>query len=289
MKPTLSAPSPSRSPGPSYPPHSEQLPTGVIRQGRYRARFVRTAGELDAVLRLRFEVFNLEMGEGLEESYETGRDEDPFDPACHHLLVEDGRNGNAVVGTYRMQTSEMAVSSGLGFYSDGEFQLDALPEAVLRDSVELGRACISREHRNRQVLFLLWKGLARYIAWNRKRYFFGCCSLTSQDGCEGYLALRRLADLGRLHPQLVVPPRPGFECVCDRPLPEGGEPYALPALFKTYLRYGSLVCGPPAIDREFQTIDFFVLFDLETLDPRSRALFFESDTAAEVHEAGEDG
>lgn len=288
MKPILSTPATGGHARPSYPPRPEQLPTGVIRQGRYRARFVRTRGELDAVLRLRFEVFNLEMGEGLAESYATGRDEDPFDAACHHLLVEDSRNGNAVVGTYRMQTSEMA-ASGAGFYSAAEFQLDALPEAVVRESVELGRACISREHRNRQVLFLLWKGLARYISWNRKRYFFGCCSLTSQDGCEGYLALRRLGDLGRLHPRLVVPPRPGLECRCDRPLPEGGEPYALPALFKTYLRYGSLVCGPPAIDREFQTIDFFVLFDLETLDARSRALFFDLDTDAAAPEPREDG
>ena len=48
----------------------------------------------------------------------------------------------------------------------------------------------------------------------------------------------------------------------------------LPPLFRTYLRYGAQVCGPPAIDREFKTIDFFVLLDIEDLDPRSRRLFF---------------
>ena len=55
-----------------------------------------------------------------------------------------------------------------------------------------------------------------------------------------------------------------------------GDPAAieLPSLFRTYLRYGTLVCGPPAIDREFKTIDFLVLLDSEALDPRSRALFF---------------
>ena len=43
----------------------------------------------------------------------------------------------------------------------------------------------------------------------------------------------------------------------------------VPQLFATYLRYGALVCGPPAIDREFKTIDYFVLLDTNALDPRT--------------------
>lgn len=260
-------------PGPrAYPPRPDQIPEGVIQQGRYRARFAHNEGELDAVLRLRFEVFNLELGEGLASSFETGRDEDEFDSHCHHLLVEDTRNGNAVVGTYRMQTVEMAERGG--FYSAGEFDLTQLPRAVREDSIELGRACISREHRNRQILFLLWKGLARYVSWNRKRYLFGCCSLTSQDGYEGLHALHQLGEMSKLHPEISVQPLPGFECDCGQPLPEEPGPYALPMLFRTYLRYGALVCGPPAIDRAFRTIDFLVLFDLATLDERTYHLFF---------------
>jgi len=260
-------------PLPTYPPRPEFIPTGVIQQGRYRARFARSEGELDAILRLRFEVFNVELGEGLASSFETGRDEDAFDRTCHHLLVEDTQNGNAVVGTYRMQTAEMAADGG--FYSAGEFDLAALPPEVLSDAVEVGRACISREHRNRQILFLLWKGLARYLASNRKRYLFGCCSLTSQDGCEGARALRHLTAQGKMHSRLRVPPLAGFECLCEETLPAEVEHYDLPMLFKTYLRYGALICGPPAIDRAFQTIDFFVLFDLDTLDERTYHLYFD--------------
>ena len=49
----------------------------------------------------------------------------------------------------------------------------------------------------------------------------------------------------------------------------------IPSLFRTYLRYGAKVCGPPAMDREFKTIDFFMLFDLSALDARTYRLFFE--------------
>ncbi len=255
-----------------YPPHPERVPPGIAEAGRYKARFARGPSDLDAILRLRFEVFNLELGEGLDSSFDTGRDEDPFDETCHHLLVEDARSG-AVVGTYRMQTNEMAADRG--FYSAGEFDLSQLPADVVATSVEIGRACISREHRNRQILFLLWKGLAMYMTWNRKRYLFGCCSLTSQDGCEGVRALRHLEANGYLHPTLTAPPVPGLGCDCTTALPAEPEPFDLPILFKTYLRYGALVCGPPAIDRAFKTIDFLVLFDIQGMDAKTYKMYFE--------------
>ena len=258
----------------TYPPHPDAVPPGIVEQGRYRARFARTAAELDSILRLRFEIFNVELGEGLEASYATGKDEDPFDRTCHHLLVEDMKQGGAVVGTYRIQT--FAMGAERGFYSAGEFDLSALPPEILGHSVEVGRACIAKEHRNRQTLFLLWKGLALYMRHNAKRFLFGCCSLTSQDGCEGFKAQHFLAAGGHLHGAIAVAPRPGFECTCGSPLPETDEPYDLPVLFRTYLRYGAKVCSAPAIDREFKTIDFLVLFDVDAMDPESYNLFFET-------------
>ena len=130
-----------------------------IAGGRYVVRLAETNGEIDAALKLRFEVFNLELGEGLDSSFRTGRDRDEFDGSCDHLIVTDQTNGN-VVGTYRLRTIEMAKHAE-GFYSAGEFDLNCLPQELLDQSLELGRACIAQSHRNKQVLFLLWKGLAQ--------------------------------------------------------------------------------------------------------------------------------
>jgi putative hemolysin len=116
------------------------------------------------------------------------------------------------------------------------------------------------------VLFLLWTGLASYVLWNGKRYFFGCCSLTSQDPAEGARALAWLERAGKLHPELVVHPTPAYACPYDGPV-EVPDGYALPKLFGTYMRYGARVCGPPAIDRFFGTIDFLALLDSKSLAP----------------------
>ncbi len=238
-----------------------------------RVRIAATSKDVDAVLRLRFEVFNVEIGEGLASSWDTGRDEDEFDTQCHHLVVEDVGEGR-VVGTYRMQTVAMA-RAGRGFYSEGEFDLSGVPGDVINRSIEVGRACIAREHRNRRVLFLLWKGLAGYLAASGSRYLFGCCSITSQDPVVGMRALEDLRRAGQMHPTVVVPPRRGMECrTTAESLPRVHERVDLPILFRTYLRYGAKVCGPPAIDREFRTIDFFTLLDVDAIEPDVRRLYF---------------
>jgi putative hemolysin len=254
-----------------YPRLASALPAGDVREGAYRVRFAQTLDELDTLLRLRFAVFNLELGEGLAASFATGRDEDEFDCTCHHLLVEHLESGR-IIGTYRLQTREMA-RAGSGFYTATEYDLSLLPEEILERGVEVGRACIAREHRKRPVLYLLWKGLALYMAHNRLRWLFGCCSLTTQDPADGHRALAHLRERGVIHPSLWVPALAEYDCGA----PAGavsGTGVKLPELFEIYLRYGSRIIGPPALDRRFKTIDFLVLLDVAGLSPRAHRMFF---------------
>lgn len=257
--------------GVGYPAHPRYLPETELAAGRYVVRFARTVEDLDAIQRLRFSVFNLELGEGLESAFATGRDHDELDLTFHHLLIACAGSGE-VVGTYRLQTAEMAGTHG--FYSASEFDLSGLPSAWLADAVEIGRACVARDHRNGRVLNLLWRGLALYLARNGKHRLFGCCSLTSQDPVEGMAAFRKLDQDGHLHRSLCTPPRPGLGC-------EGADPAAvaafmphIPALFASYLHLGAKVLGPPAIDREFKTIDFLVTLDVRDFDEPTYRFFF---------------
>lgn len=252
-----------------YPYLHQALPVRDLCEGAYRVRFARNIAELDEVLRLRFEVFNLELGEGLESSFATGLDQDEFDLTCHHLIVEE-RDTGQIVGTYRLQTPEMA-AAGHGLYTATEYDLSGMPQEVLRQSVEVGRACVAREHRGRQVLYLLWRGLALYMVHNQLRYLFGCCSLTSQDPQDGHRALAHLWRRDAVHPELWLPALPEFDCGEAETEEEG---IVLPPLFEIYLRYGGKVCSPPALDQRFKTIDFLVLLDVTGLSPRAHRMFF---------------
>ncbi|MDA0322404.1 MAG: GNAT family N-acetyltransferase [Verrucomicrobia bacterium] len=259
-----------------YPKSRESLPEFPEQGGRFRLRFASNASDLDQVLRLRYEVFNLELNEGLDDAHRTGRDEDPFDAGCHHLMIVDA-GSDLVVGTYRMQTYEMA-RNHLGFYSDAEYDLSHFPEEILLSSVELGRACIHKDYRSGRALMLLWRGLAGYAAHNHKRYLFGCCSLTSQDPLDGLRMQRYLQAHGHTHAGVSVPTRAGFQC--DWPADRSAAAtdtvtVNVPTLMKLYLAHGARICSTPAIDRVFRTIDFLGLFDLEALTDRQRAMFLD--------------
>lgn len=234
-------------------------------------RFASNARDIEEILRLRFRTFNVELEEGLTSSFSDGLDQDPFDAQCQHLLVEFFEDGKEaiVVGTYRLQTAESA-HQGLGFYSAEEFDLSALPNEMLEDSVELGRACVCTHHRNRRTLFLLWKGLAAYVLWHQKRYFFGCNSLPSESRVEGYRMMLFLTEHKHVHPEFMVAPRPGYECGPPGNLTvEEDLTLEIPPLFGIYLRYGAKVCGPPAHDALFHTLDFFTVVDLDEMDERT--------------------
>lgn len=249
-----------------YPIHPECIPPGDDTAGRYTISFAKDPGELDEVLRLRYQVFNLELGEGLETSKVTQRDLDPFDPTFHHLLIRDNDTGQ-VVGTYRMQTLEMA-RMGRGFYSAGEFDLSALPKHIQDQSVEIGRACIASDHRNGRVLFLLWRGLMRYLKFNEKRYLFGCCSITSQDPEEGLVVFDHLRKNNWLRDDFVIKAQPGYTCeVAPQTLHMFPTP-KIPRLMRIYLSYHAKMCSEPAIDREFKTIDFLALIDIQDFDEK---------------------
>ncbi len=259
----------------SFPAPSLEAPALCAQAGPYRLRTVRTESELEDVCRLRFRIFNLELGEGLPESFHRGADRDQFDAQCHHLLVEHRRDG--VIGTYRLQISETA-KSGVGFYSAQEFELTQMPNEVLALGVELGRACIAKDHRNKKVLFLLWRGLAEYATHFDKRYFFGCNSLTTQDGNLGWQTYDWLRTQHHLHEQIRIPVAEAFRI--PKPSTQSSNRPGLsslvrgvPPLFAAYLRYGSKVCSEPALDREFGTIDYLTVLDLHKLNRLQKARF----------------
>lgn len=247
--------------------------------GRYRLRLAETREDREAACRLRFRVFNLELGEGLESSYETGLDSDRFDLCCDHLLVEDREAvhpSRRIVGTYRMQSGYTAARN-FGYYSEQEFEL--APYEPLRPGIlELGRASIDREHRTPKVLMLLWRGIAQYAGATGLRYLMGCSSLTSRNPAEGWQLYRQLAPW-RVAPEFATAPTAEYACPAELAGTDAQSPACaqesvkVPKLLKTYLAIGARIAAPPAWDRAFGTIDFLTLLDLEELSPAARNRF----------------
>lgn len=233
--------------------------------GPYITGFAVSERAVNAALRLRFEVFNLELHEGLHTSRATGLDRDAFDDQMVHLVMIDRASG-ALIGTYRLQTTAMA-EKGMGFYSAQEYDVAAMSD-VMPQLVELGRACIAKDYRSLTTVLQLWLAIGGFLNLHRARYLFGCCSLTTVDPDDGWRALRTLRKMRALDASLFMPATPAFSC---GPREREFDPaltgtVKIPKLFSVYMRLGAKVVSEPAIDREFGTVDFLVLMDGQSVN-----------------------
>lgn len=220
----------------------------------YECRLARTDAEVEAALRLRFEVFNIELGEGLEDSRALGLDRDRFDDVMDHLVVTSP--AGEIVGTYRLQTG-ITAANNLGYYSQGEFDMTPF-EPVRGEVVELGRACVRKGHRSLSVVSMLWRGILTYALERGGRYLIGCSSLSSRDPNEGAALYEVLAASHLVPEEFRTLPHPHTAAAQDE---RDSKTPKIPRLLRAYLAVGAKICGPPAIDRQFGTIDFLTFLD----------------------------
>jgi putative hemolysin len=115
------------------------------------------------------------------------------------------------------------------------------------------------------------------------RYLIGCSSFTSKDSAEGWQVYRQLQQY-RVSPEFETEPTADFVCPSEPgsrhsqlpPQTDGlslRNPFKVPKLLKTYMAIGARICGPPAWDRDFGTIDFLTLLDLRLISPSARNRF----------------
>jgi putative hemolysin len=235
-------------------------PDATGARGKLRISWARHTDEVREAQRLRWKIFVDELG-ARTGSPEPGYDIDIFDPYCDHLLARDSED--RLVGTYRVLPPHQAKRIG-GLYSETEFDLTRLLHLRPR-LLELGRACVHRDHRSGGVIMALWAGLADYMRRHDLQAMIGCSSVSMRDG--GHYAASLWARLRASHlapAEDQVQPRvalPVDNLRHDLPT----EP---PALLKGYLRVGARICGAPAWDPDFNTADFPLLMRLDAVQQR---------------------
>lgn len=242
-----------------------------VERARYALVVSSDAEHRRAAQKLRYDVFASEPGFRIPDDG-TGLDADRFDEFCDHLLVRDEATGE-FVGCYRMLPPDRAAAAG-GYYTATEFDLARL-DPHGRRIVEMGRACVTPEHRNGSVLTLMWAGILHYIQLTGYEWVMGCVSVPMQDtpADAAGVNVRGVRDLVlRKHagdPERRV--RPYRPVVVDGRTLDELEPPArpkLPPLMRGYLRLGAVVCGEPAHDPDFAVADFVALLGLSTMDTR---------------------
>jgi putative hemolysin len=227
----------------------------------YEVGLAHSQDDVREAQRLRYEVFKREYGARFIGSA-TGLDTDSFDPYCDHLIVRSKGTGE-VVGTYRVLLPEQAHHIGR-YYSQSEFFMTRI-ERQIPNLVELGRSCVDPEHRNGAVIMLLWSAIIRYMRHHNRRHLIGCASVSMRDGGTQAASL-----WNRFRSESMVDSL--LEAFPKHPLALSRIPVDTkvqePALIRGYLKIGAKVCGEPSWDPDFNTADFLLLMDLQSMHPR---------------------
>jgi putative hemolysin len=227
----------------------------------YEVGLAHSQDDVREAQRLRYEVFNREYGARFIGSA-AGLDTDSFDPYCDHLIVRSKGTGE-VVGTYRVLLPEQAHHIGR-YYSQSEFFMTRI-ERQIPNLVELGRSCVDPEHRNGAVIMLLWSAIIRYMRHHNRRHLIGCASVSMRDGGTQAASL-----WNRFRSESMVDSL--LEAFPKHPLAFSRIPVDTkvqePALIRGYLKIGAKVCGEPSWDPDFNTADFLLLMDLQSMHPR---------------------
>jgi putative hemolysin len=237
-----------------------------IEFGSYILKTANSYQELIESFRLRHEVFYQEF----QEVEGSGLDVDRFDSHFDHLIIIH-KESNKIIGTYRLSSSQFSKLS----YTELEFDLTEIFK-MKGPHIELGRACIQKEHRRGAVISLLWRGIAEYMNVSGANVLFGCSSLKINNTREAALVYKYLLDDGHITKNHFASPTKNFLMsdfdawfsYFQNGLSETQKAEAealVPSLLKSYLKLGAKIASEPAFDKDFDCIDMLTVLKKEDL------------------------
>jgi len=273
----------------AWPPGVAGDPTPVLAEnGTLKVRLAKGKKDIKAAQALRYRIFYKAMGAHQKFRQRLMRlDRDRYDGICEHLLLTTSEtvkkaskktrlaDGETVIGCYRLLRRAVAETHS-GFYTQGEFDLAPFLGGAGRglNILELGRSCVHPDFRTGKGISLMWKGLGQVVAQYKIDAMMGCASFSGSDPQAlaqplSYLYHRHLAEgpwQVRAHDGQFV----DMNMLAAHAVDEKAARRALPPVLRGYIRSGAVIGNGAVIDRQFNTVDVFVLMPMQVLSARMR-------------------
>jgi putative hemolysin len=239
------------------------------------------------------------VGEGTGQSLDL----DAFDASYVHLFSFDRRDG-AIMGAYRLGLSdELAAPRAL--YTSTLFSMAPALFEAMGSAIEMGRSFVcARYQRSPSGLFLLWKGIGRFLAERPKyRILFGPVSISADytrtsrelivDFVNSHNHVHPLARYVRPHHPFARARRMSFDAglspfvgnlldveevssiIADVEPDQKG----IPLLLRQYLKLGGKLLGFNVDPRFSGVLDGLILVDLAETEPKILSRYLGNDAA----------
>lgn len=236
----------------------------------YQVRLA-TQSDMDEVFELRYQVFFEELGAHIPTAMHSRKDIDEYDIYCDHMVVTHGKK---IVGTYRLLPLKRLPYFLKNCYSENEFKMTEIRNYFDDNVLELGRSCISSQHRNGNVARLLWGGIVAYLQENKPDALLGCVSVHHLDhflahGLQNYFMNSNKWDF-RFHIEVEKNYSTPVNIDTNDFLISTTIDYTtlIPSLLSGYLNLGAKIIAGPAWDQAFNCHDFLILLDSKNISDR---------------------
>lgn len=252
--------------------HAEQIPLILKEIGRLR------------------EVTFRAVGEGTGKAFDL----DVFDTYYLHLFIWNRKRAE-VVGAYRLGLADVICEQFgcKGLYTRTLFKFNSRLLEGLQPAIELGRSFVRPEYQKAYAsLFLLWKGIAAFIARNpRYRSLFGPVSITNEYRDASRNLMLRSLRLSNFAPELarfVKPRKRPKRFARAEWARKDFQPYlddidhvsnmiqeieqdrkGIPILLRQYLKLGGKVLAFNVDPAFSSVVDGLIAIDLGETDPRT--------------------
>lgn len=223
---------------------------------KFSVKFAETEAEKKAAYALRYRDMILEYNK--DRVNETGLDITPYDEFAKLIICIDNTTGE-VVGSYRVIASD---TPGARLTCDEEFNLTTL-KASGEKIAELSRAVIKKEYRNTAVLSLLLRFIVQYLRKGNYRFITGSASF---HGTDKHFYQKQLSYIAHYHAidesyAITAKEEEQITLLKKEELDPVEIKHSLPPLIRAYLSFGAKMSAQSFTDREFGSIDLFVLLD----------------------------
>ena len=186
-----------------------------------------------------------------------GRDCDPFDQRCLHLLVNDRKAGRLVACCRVLPLGAGQIGNS---YSAQHYELSAL-ETYDGAMAEIGRFCVLPGESNPDILRIAWAMLTRYVDEKKVKMLFGCSSFAGTDEARYLDAFAMLTEHHlapkRWLPRVKAPQVFSFAKRLGRKPDVKQAMLRMPPLLRTYLLMGGWVSDHAVVDPELNTLHVF--------------------------------
>ena len=241
----------------------------MIEPGRYTVGLATRPEEIAEAQALRHRCFPPPAGTARREN---GREIDPYDDRCDHVLLRAQGTGR-LVGSFRLLLLEDGAEISKS-YSAQFYDLSRL-EAFAGQVAELSRFCIDPEVKDPDVLRLAWAALTQIVDERSVGLLFGCTGFAGNSPAPyrsafGLLAQKNLAPAHWL-PRRRAPETVDLAQRAGETDPKQGLSQ-LPPLLRSYLAMGGWVSDHAVIDRKLGTIHVFTGLEIARIPPVRKRL-----------------